>query len=46
MNRDNEKMDLKTFVAKVERELNMFPNRWKHGMSRKEALWKIHGEEA
>jgi hypothetical protein len=43
--RDNQKMDLKTFAAKVQREFNMCPNRWKLGRARKEALNIINGDE-
>jgi hypothetical protein len=44
--RDNRKLDLQSFAAKVQREFNMCPNRWKLGRARKEALLKIHGDEA
>ena len=44
--RDNRKMDLKSFAAKVQREYGMCPNRWKLGRARKEALLQIHGDEA
>jgi hypothetical protein len=43
--RDNQKMDLKTFAGKVQREFNMCPNRWKLGRARKEALNIINGDE-
>lgn len=43
---DNQRMDLKTFAAKVQREFNMCPDRWKLGRARKEALKLIHGDEA
>ncbi|XP_051216970.1 uncharacterized protein [Lolium perenne] len=43
--RDNQKMDLQTFAAKVQREFNMCPDRWKLGRARKEALLEIHGNE-
>ena len=39
------KMDLKTFAAKVQREYNMCPDRWKLGRARKEALKIIHGDD-
>jgi hypothetical protein len=32
--RDNNKMDLKTFAKKVQREYNMCPNRWKLSRAR------------
>jgi hypothetical protein len=44
--RDNQKMDLKTFAAKITRKFNMCPNRFKLGRARKEALNIIHGSEA
>jgi hypothetical protein len=44
--RDNNKMDLKTFAKKVQREYNMCPNRWKLSRARLEALRQIHGDEA
>ena len=44
--RDNMKMDLKNFAAKVQREYNMHPDRWKLGRARKVALKIIHGDEA
>ncbi|KAM0863033.1 hypothetical protein ACQ4PT_044865 [Festuca glaucescens] len=43
--RDNQKMDLSAFAAKVQREFNMCPNRWKLGRARKAALLEIHGNE-
>jgi hypothetical protein len=44
--RDNRKLDLKSFAAKVQREFNMCPNRFKLGRARKQALLKIHGDES
>ncbi|KAM0896838.1 hypothetical protein ACQ4PT_022942 [Festuca glaucescens] len=44
--RDNQKMDLATFAAKIEREFNMSPNRWKLTRARNMALTIIHGDEA
>jgi hypothetical protein len=44
--KDIRKMDLQSFAAKVQRKFNMCPNRWKLGRARKEALLKIHGDEA
>lgn len=44
--RDNNKMDLKNFAAKVQREYNMCPNRWKLSRARREARREIHGDEA
>uniref|UniRef100_A0ACD5V7V4 Uncharacterized protein n=1 Tax=Avena sativa TaxID=4498 RepID=A0ACD5V7V4_AVESA len=43
--RDNQKLDLKGFSAKVTREFNMTPERWKLGRARKAALLEIHGDE-
>jgi hypothetical protein len=43
--RDNQKMDLATFAAKVQRQYNMCPERWKLGRARKAALLEIHGDE-
>jgi hypothetical protein len=43
--RNNQKMDLQTLAAKVQREFNMCPDRWKLGRARKEALLEIHGNE-
>jgi hypothetical protein len=43
--RDNQKIDLATFAAKVQREYNLCPNRWKLGRARKLALNIIHGDE-
>jgi hypothetical protein len=43
--RDNQKMDLATFAAKVQRQFNMCPERWKLGRARKAALLEIHGDE-
>ena len=45
MFRDDEKMSLKTFATKVQREYNMTPSRHKLGRARKEALRVIHGDE-
>jgi hypothetical protein len=42
MFRDDEKMSLKAFAAKVQREYNMTPSRYKLGRARKEAF---HGDE-
>jgi hypothetical protein len=44
--RDNQKMDLHTFATKVTRKFNLTPNRWKLRRARKQALIKIHGDEA
>jgi hypothetical protein len=43
--RDNQKLDLKSFAAKVPREFNMCPERWKLSRARKAALLEIHGDE-
>jgi hypothetical protein len=43
--RDNQKMDLTTFAAKVQREYHILPDRWKLGRARKAALLEIHGNE-
>jgi hypothetical protein len=43
--RDNQKLDLKGFAAKVQRRFNMCPNRYKLGRARKSALRIIHGDE-
>ncbi|KAM0888518.1 hypothetical protein ACQ4PT_028298 [Festuca glaucescens] len=43
--RDNQKISLQTFAAKVQREYNMCPNRWKLSRARKDALNVIHGDE-
>jgi hypothetical protein len=43
--RDNQKISLKTFAAKVQREFNLCPNRWKLSRARKEALNIINGDE-
>ncbi|KAM0909138.1 hypothetical protein ACQ4PT_014999 [Festuca glaucescens] len=43
--RDNQKMDLQSFAAKVQRKYNMCPDRWKLGRARKAALLEIHGNE-
>jgi hypothetical protein len=44
--RDNQKMDLQTFANKIQRKFNMCPNKWKLRRARKQALIKIHGDEA
>jgi hypothetical protein len=44
--RDNQELNLKAFVAKVQRKFNMCPNRFKLGRARKAALNIIHGDEA
>ena len=44
--RDNQKMDIQTFAAKILRKFNMTPKRWKLRRARKRALLKIHGDEA
>ncbi|KAM0829903.1 hypothetical protein ACQ4PT_066579 [Festuca glaucescens] len=43
--RDNQKLDLKSFAAKVLREYKMCPERWKLSRARKDALLQIHGDE-
>jgi hypothetical protein len=43
--RDNQKLDLKSFAAKVLREFKMCPERWKLNRARKAALLQIHGDE-
>uniref|UniRef100_A0ACD5ZRE6 Uncharacterized protein n=1 Tax=Avena sativa TaxID=4498 RepID=A0ACD5ZRE6_AVESA len=43
--RDNQKLDLKSFAAKVLREFKMCPQRWKLSRARKAALLQIHGDE-
>lgn len=43
--RDNQKMDLGTFAAKVQREFNMCPDRWKLMRARRAALLEVHGDE-
>ncbi|KAM0904344.1 hypothetical protein ACQ4PT_018059 [Festuca glaucescens] len=43
--RDNQKLDLKSFAAKVLREYKMYPDRWKLARARKAALLQIHGDE-
>jgi hypothetical protein len=43
--RDNQKLDLKGFAAKVQRKFNMCPHRYKLGRARKAALTIIHGDE-
>lgn len=42
---DNQKLDLQGFAAKVTREFNMCPDRWKLSRARKAALLQIHGDE-
>jgi hypothetical protein len=42
---NSQKMDLKTFATKVQREFGMCPDRWKLGRARKAALLDIHGNE-
>lgn len=44
--RDNQKLDLQSFCAKVTRKFSMCPNRYKLGRARKAALNIIHGDEA
>uniref|UniRef100_A0ACD5UW30 Uncharacterized protein n=1 Tax=Avena sativa TaxID=4498 RepID=A0ACD5UW30_AVESA len=44
--RDNQKMDIQTFATKIQRKFNMCPNRWKLRRARKEALTRLHGDEA
>ena len=43
--RDNQKLGLQPFAAKVMRKFNMCPNRFKLGRARKAALQQIHGDE-
>jgi hypothetical protein len=43
--RDNQKLGLASFAAKVTREYNMCPDRWKLSRARKAALTEIHGDE-
>ncbi|KAM0863573.1 hypothetical protein ACQ4PT_044516 [Festuca glaucescens] len=43
--RDNQKLGLQAFAAKVQRKFNMCPNRFKLGRARKAALNIIHGDE-
>jgi hypothetical protein len=43
--RDNQKLGLQSFAAKVTREFNMCPDRWKLSRARKAALVEIHGDE-
>ncbi|KAM0900304.1 hypothetical protein ACQ4PT_020726 [Festuca glaucescens] len=43
--RYNQKMDLQSFAAKVQRKYNMCPDRWKLGRARNAALLEIHGNE-
>jgi hypothetical protein len=43
--RDNQKLGLQAFAAKVERKLNMCPNIYKLGRARKTTLNIIHGDE-
>ena len=44
--RDNQRMDLTAFRAKVHRRFNLTPSRFKLGRARKAALTIIHGDEA
>jgi hypothetical protein len=44
--KDNQKMDLHTSATKVTRKFNLTPSRWKLRRARKQALIKIHGDEA
>jgi hypothetical protein len=43
--RDNQKLGLQSFAAKVIREFKMCPNRYKLSRARKAALLQIHGDE-
>jgi hypothetical protein len=43
--RDNQKLGLQSFAAKVQREFNMCPTRFKLSRARKAALLQIHGDE-
>jgi hypothetical protein len=43
--RDNQKLGLQSFAAKVLREFKMCPNRFKLSRARKAALLNIHGDE-
>jgi hypothetical protein len=43
--RDNQKLGLQAFSAKVQRKFNMCPNRFKLGRARKASLSIIHGDE-
>ncbi|KAM0914164.1 hypothetical protein ACQ4PT_011703 [Festuca glaucescens] len=43
--RDNQKLGLQSFAAKVTREYNTCPDRWKLSRARKAALTEIHGDE-
>jgi hypothetical protein len=44
--RDNQKLGLQSFAAKVVREFKMCPPRWKLIRARRAALDQIHGDEA
>jgi hypothetical protein len=44
--RDNQKLGLQSFAAKVVREFKMCPPRWKLIRARRAALDRIHGDEA
>jgi hypothetical protein len=43
--RDNQKLGLQSFAAKVTRQFNMCPDRWKLSRAKKSALLQIHGDE-
>jgi hypothetical protein len=43
--RDNQKLGLQSFAAKVTREFNMCPDKWKLTRARKSTLLQIHGDE-
>ncbi|KAM0860075.1 hypothetical protein ACQ4PT_046746 [Festuca glaucescens] len=43
--RDNQKLGLQSFAAKILREFKMCPNRYKLARARKAALLQIHGDE-
>lgn len=43
--KDNQKLGLQAFVAKVQRKFNMCPNRFKLGRARKATINIIHGDE-
>jgi hypothetical protein len=43
--KDNQKLGLQSFAAKVIREFKMCPNRYKLSRARKAALLQIHGDE-
>ncbi|KAM0902373.1 hypothetical protein ACQ4PT_019399 [Festuca glaucescens] len=43
--RDNQKLGLQSFAAKILREFKMCPNRYKLTRARKAALLQIHGDE-